>query len=112
MGQREDDKVIEEILEKIKKLENKINETNKKIDLISKHFSSIRQQRGTVIDIEARKQEIYSLLCESNKPMSAEDISNVTNFSRSHISAILNDLFRDGKVKKIREGKVVKYTVV
>jgi len=112
------EKKIDMLIEYIKKLEERINELSKKVDEISEKVSEEELFRGPllkggrVINLEVTKREILKLLESSDEPLSAADISEKLGISRSHSSALLNELFREGKVNKIRFGKIIKFQVI
>ncbi|MGQ4834223.1 MAG: helix-turn-helix domain-containing protein [Candidatus Asgardarchaeia archaeon] len=113
MSENNEKKKLDEIFESIKKLEKRIEELNEKIEKISRGTIPITRSTrgGRLIQVEATKQEIYQLLKEKGVPMTTQEVSEALQISRSHASALLNELFREGAVNKIRERKIIKFAI-
>lgn len=94
---------IEEIKQNLKTLTDKVDELSKKQE---QPFIPLR---GNVINLEYTKKQVFDYLKSQDKPLSAKDISEGVRISRSHASAVLNELFREGKVKKLRERREIKF---
>jgi len=105
---------IEIILEHLDRLENKVNQLIERVDKLYE-LADIEELEGRLtrggkfITVEISKREVLKLLKREGRPLSAAEVSEKLNISRSYSSSLLNELFRDKKVNKIRVRKVIKF---
>lgn len=107
---KENDETLEKIMRAIEELKSSIKELSEKVErLAEEKKEQIVPLRGSVINLEYTKRQVFEYLKKKNMPLSAKEISEGVRISRSHASAVLNELFREGKVKKLRERREIKF---
>jgi len=110
MSKERKDNEIESLREEIKELKDKLENVIQKVDTLVENFSFLtRSVRGGEAVIDLTREEIIKFLKDKPEGATAREISEKLGMSRSHTSAILNELYRTGYLKKGRFRREIKY---
>ncbi|MEM5828121.1 MAG: helix-turn-helix domain-containing protein [Candidatus Aenigmatarchaeota archaeon] len=89
------------LYDKMLELEEKIKEINAEISIIKRNMKI--EDVGT--PLTKKTKELIKILLKKHGKLTAQDLANLLNLSRTRCSEYLVEMEESGEVKSVREGK-------